>query len=54
VTPQVNSDAVARRASRQIPPDDPGAKPADAKPQKPADDQPKKGLLHRIIGVFKK
>ncbi len=54
MTPQVNSDAVARRAARQIPPDDPNAKPADGKPAKPPDDQPKKGLLRRIIGVFKK
>ena len=51
-SPQLNSDAVARRAARQIPPDSQG-KPSDVKQAKEPDKPPKKGLLHRILGVFK-
>jgi penicillin-binding protein 1B len=50
--PQVNSDAVARRAARQIPPDAPAAA-SDTKPVKQPEKPPKKSLLHRILGVFK-
>lgn len=51
--PQISNDAVQRRASRQIPPDSPQpAKPEADKQDKTQ--EPKKGLLRRIIGVFKK
>jgi penicillin-binding protein 1B len=52
-SPQLDSDAVARRAARQAPPDAQGAKPSDVKQAKQPDKPPKKGLLHRILGVFK-
>ncbi len=51
-SPQLNSDDVARRAARQIPPDSQG-KASDVKQAKDPDKPPKKGLLHRILGVFK-
>jgi penicillin-binding protein 1B len=50
---QLSSDAVARRAARQIPPDSQGAKPSDPKQVNQPDKPPKKGLLRRILGVFK-
>ncbi len=51
---QVSSDAVARRAARQIPPDQPAVQPAQQKqPDKPEKPGTKKSLLHRILGVFK-
>jgi penicillin-binding protein 1B len=50
---QLSSDAVARRAARQIPPDSQGTKPSDPKQVNQSDKPPKKGLLRRILGVFK-
>ena len=47
---QLDSSSVARRAARQIPPDNPVA---PKKRDKDADKPPKKSLLHRILGVFK-
>lgn len=51
--PQVSNDAVQRRAARQIPPDA-QAQPAKADQNKQDKPDQKKGLFHRIIGVFKK
>lgn len=50
--PQLNSDEVARRAARQIPPET-AATPSDTKAVKQPEKPPKKGLLRRILGVFK-
>jgi hypothetical protein len=47
---QLDSNSVARRAARQIPPDPP---PAQKKPDKDADKPPKKSLFRRFLGVFK-
>jgi hypothetical protein len=45
---------VTRTAARQNPPDSAAAPSSPKKPQaKDADKPPKKGLLHRILGVFK-
>jgi penicillin-binding protein 1B len=52
-SPQFSSDAMARRAARQIPPDPPAVRDAQQKPAKQPDKPPKKGLLRRILGVFK-
>jgi penicillin-binding protein 1B len=49
----LSSDAMARRAARQIPPDQPPVKP-DQKQVKQPGEPPKKGILRRILGVFKK
>jgi penicillin-binding protein 1B len=48
--PQLDSNSVASRAARQIPPDTPVEQ---KKAEKDAVKPPKKSLLHRILGVFK-
>jgi penicillin-binding protein 1B len=48
-SPQLSSGAAPRS---NPPPADPTVKPAQQKPAKP-DEKPKKGLLRRILGVFK-
>jgi hypothetical protein len=44
---------MARRAARQTPPDSTPAQPQAAQPAADKKPQEKKGLLHRIFGVFK-
>jgi penicillin-binding protein 1B len=50
---QTDSDSVARRAARQIPPDTPAGQASRKKQTKEEEKPPKKGLLRRILGVFK-
>ncbi len=45
--------SMARRAARQTPPDSTPAQPQAAQPAADKKPQEKKGLLHRIFGVFK-
>ncbi len=52
-SPQFSPDTAPRRTAQQAPPASSVAKAAQQKPDKQQEKTPKKGLLRRILGVFK-